>query len=201
MAKSRKKKQTKKERSREGPRDPWFNPTGIQRAIEPTLLLGEVLYAVEQQEKRKRKRKTEVRQGCGKRYALLADLTYHYLNGSPGKRTGGPARQVLLGKHSRIPSTMPIFTRSFPQLSMISKSLGYLEQKKGKFSGCRERSTRTTIRAGTKLIERHTRTSAHFRRLGSKRRPKRFIILKRAKRGYWDEGGQIEYEDTPATRV
>ena len=203
MAKSRKTKQTKKERSREGPRDPWFNTYRQPASHRANIALGEVLYAVEQREKRKRKRTSEVRQRMWEAgYALLADLTYHYLNGSPGNGLVVPRAKSSLGKSSRFHHSRyyrPLFTRSFTKLLDNLKSFGYLEQKKGKFSGAPGMSRRTTIKAGTKLVEviqEHQLTFADFAVSDAEE----VLILKRAKRGYWDEGGQIEYDDTQETR-
>ena len=66
------------------------------------------------------------------------------------------------------------------------------------FSGVPGKSTRTTIRAGAKLvevIEKHQFTFKDF----AVNAAEEVIILKRARRGYWDQGGQIEYDETPIT--
>ena len=127
---------------------------------------------------------------------MLADLAYHHLNGSPG--TGLVVRRAKsqLGKRSRYHP--PYFRRSFPKLLDDLESFGYLQQKKGKFSGLRERSTRTTIRPGANLIELIEKHQITFGDLGVSAHEE-VIILKRAKNGYWDEGGQIEYDDTSTT--
>ena len=60
-------------------------------------------------------------------------------------------------------------------------------------------SKRTTIRAGAALIaliEKHGITFGDLTLLDAEE----VIVLKRAKRGYWDEGERIEYDDTPTTQ-
>ena len=129
-------------------------------------------------------------------HALLADLIYHHLSGSSGAGLVVARAKSQLGKHSRYHP--PFFTRSFPKVLSELESAGYLKQKKGKFSGAPGKSTRTTIRAGAKLveaIEKHQLTFEDF----AVDAAEEVIILKRAKRGYWDQGGQIEYKDTPIT--
>ena len=198
MAKSRKKKQLKKKPTQERERDPWFNTYQQPVSHRANIALGEVLYAIEQREKRKRKRKPKDKNWLWQAgYCLLANLAYHHLNSSPGNGLVVPRAKSALGKSSRYHRAL--FTRSFTTLLDNLKSFGYLEQKKGKFSGAPGMSRRTTIKAGTKLLEviqTHQLTFADFAVSDAEE----VIILKRAKRGYWDEGGQIEYDDTEETR-
>jgi hypothetical protein len=107
-----------------------------------------------------------------------------------------PRAKSQLGKPSRYHP--PYFTRSFPKLLDDLESVGYLKQKKGEFSGLRQRSTRTTIRPGAKLVEVIKNSQISFDDLAVDA-AEEVIILKRAKTGYWDEGGQIEYDDTRTT--
>src|SRR5262249_31241015 len=89
--------------------------------------------------------------------------------------------------------------RTFPGMLDALQNLGYLKQKKGAYSGMPGKSKRTTIRAGAKLIElieKHQITFADLRTSSTDE----VIILKRAKRAYWDKGEPIEYEDTETTR-
>ena len=191
MAKS----QTKKKTTRE--RDPWFNPYRYPASQRATIAIGETLYGFEQQENRKRARKPKDKQWLRQiGHPLLSDLIHHHLNGSPGNGLVVARAKSRLGKHSRY--YPPLFTRSFPKLLNDFESAGYLKQKKGKFSGLPEQSTRTTIRAGAKLvevIEKHQITFEDF----AVNAAEEVIILKRAKRDYWDQGEQIEYDDTPIT--
>src|SRR5262245_15426477 len=187
--------QTKKKTTRE--RDPWFNPYRYPASKRATRALGEVLYAFEQQENRRRRRKPKDKQWLWQiGYPLLADLIHHHLDGSPGNGLVVIRDRSLLGKHSRY--YPPFFTRSFPKLLDDLESAGYLKQKKGEFSGLRQRSTRTTIRPGAKLVEVIKNYQINFDDLAVDA-AQEVIILKRAKRDFWDQGGQIEYKDTPTT--
>lgn len=194
MSKSPTKKKPKKER--EG--DPWLNAyrwPATPRALE---VVGEVLFDVEKRENRKRNRKPKDRQWLWQvGHVLVADLAYHYLSGSPGNGLAVPRAKRELGKKSRYHP--PYFTRSFPKLLDTLQRLGYLRQKIGAYSGMPGESKRTTIRAGVRLIElieKHKVTFADLEVGGDEE----VIILKRAKRDHWDEGGQIEYKDTAATK-
>src|SRR5262249_55017974 len=165
---------------------PWFNPYRCPANERTRIAIGEMLFAFEQQENRKRARKPKVRQWLWQLgHALLADLIYHHLNGSPGNGLVVARPKSGLGKHSRYHP--PFFTRSFPKLLNDLKSAGYLKQKKGKFSGLPGKSTRTTIRAGAKLVEVIEKHQFTFDDLAVSA-AEEVIILKRAKRGYWDEG-------------
>ena len=107
-----------------------------------------------------------------------------------------PRAKSALGKPSRYHS--PIFTRTFPKLLDALEALNYLQQRTGEYSGLPERSTRTTIRAGVRLIELIKKYQVTFADLQAAKMDE-VIILKRARRDYWDQGGQIEYKDTPIT--
>ena len=184
-----------KKASRE--RDPWFNPYRYSATERARIAVGEALYAFEERENRKRRRKPKDRQWLWQLgYALLADLIHHHLDGSPGSGLVVPRAKSALGKRSRY--YPPFFTRSFPMLLTALESAGYLKQRKGVFSGAPGKSTRTTIRAGAKLvevIERHRLIFDDF----AVDTAEEVIILKRAKRDYWDQGGQIEYKSTART--
>ena len=108
-----------------------------------------------------------------------------------------PRAKAALGKSSRY--YPPFFTRSFPKLLDTLERLDYLHQQRGSYSGKPGQSKRTTIRAGSALIaliERHGVTFGDLKLSEAEE----VIILKRAKRGFWDEGERIEYNDTPTTR-
>jgi hypothetical protein len=191
------KPQTKKKTTREREHDPWFNPYRYPASERARKALSEALREFEQWNERKRSRKAKDEQwfrevGC----ALLADLAYHHLDGSPGEGRVVRRAKSQLGKRSRYHP--PFFTRSFPKLLDDLDSFGYLKQKRGKFSGIPERSTRTTIKPGAKFIELIEKHKITFEDLAVDA-AEEVIILKRAKSGYWDEGGQIEYDDTPTT--
>jgi hypothetical protein len=73
--------------------------------------------------------------------------------------------------------------------------LGFAEQT----IGDPDKFRRTTVRAGVKLIElikEHKVTLEDLQEIEGEE----IIILKRSKRGYWDEGKRVDYRDTPTTR-
>lgn len=191
MAKS----QTEKKTARE--HDPWFNPYRYPATDRATIAIGEMLYALEQREKRERRRKQRDRQWLWQvGHALLADLIHHYLDGASGSGLVVPRAKSVLGRRSRY--YPPFFTRSFPKLLDDLESAGYLTQKRSVYSGSPGNSTRTTIRAAAKIIEAIDKHQLAFDDFAVDV-AEEVIILKRAKTDYWDQGGQIEYEDTPFT--
>jgi hypothetical protein len=192
-------KRTSKKNTQDEPdHDPWFNPYRQAATDRAQVALGGVLYEFEQQEQRKRARKEKDRLWLWQLgYALLADLAYHHLSGSPGTGLVVPRAKRALGKPSRYHP--PFFTRTFPKLLDAFEGSGYLVQKKGEYSGNPAQSRRTTIRAGAKLIaliEEHQLTLDDLG-LGD---DEEVIILKRAKRDHWDKGERIEYKDNETTR-
>src|SRR5262245_55438057 len=175
--------------------DPWFNPYRHAATHRGAIALGDLIHLLEQREARKRARRKQGREWLWKvGYALLADLTHHYLGGSPGNGLVVPRAKRELGKKSRYDPGF--FTQSFPKLLDEFERQGLLKQTKGKFSGWG--SKRTTIRPGVALIEVIKKERITFEDL-SLQEAEEVIILKRAKLGYGDEGGRIEYKDTRTT--
>lgn len=196
MAKSKNKKKPALEHEREG--DPWFNSYRWPAAPPALSVVGDVLFDVEKREIRKRKRTPKDRQWLWQvGHVLVANLIYHYLSGSPGEGLVVPRAKHELVKKSRY--RPPYITQSFPALLDTLQRLGYLRQRKGAFSGKPGQSRRTTIRPDVRFIELIEKHKVTFEDLEVSD-AEEVIILKRAKRGYWDEGGPIEYVDTALTR-
>jgi hypothetical protein len=130
---------------------------------------------------------------------VVCNLTHHYLIGSPGEGIPVPRSKrdnALGGKGTRYQSF--VFPRSFPKMLDVLCALGFAEQKLGEYSGIPGQSKRTTIRAGTKLIElieEHKVTIEDLNVGGTDE----IIILKRPRRGHFDEGERIDYEDNATT--
>ena len=80
-------------------------------------MFGKTLYDFEQREDRQRKRTVKDRQWLWQvGYALLTDLTYHYLMGSPGNGLVIPRAKSEMGKkYSRY--NPPFFTRTVSRLN------------------------------------------------------------------------------------
>jgi hypothetical protein len=192
------KQRSKKKQERERVSDPWFNPYRHPTSDNGWLLVSSALDDLEGHQKRKRARKTKDRHWFWEVVtALIADLTYHHLDGSSGSGLVVPRANRALGKESRYHN--PIFTRTFPGMLDALQALGYLKQKKGAYSGIPWKSKRTTIRAGKRLIELIEKHKITFADLRSEQTDE-VIILKRPKRAYWDKGEPIEYEDNETTR-
>ena len=68
----------------------------------------------------------------------------------------------------------------------------------GKYSGFPGQSKRTTVKAGPKLIELIEEHKVTFEDLKASD-AEEVIILKRSRRGHWDEGERINYRDTATT--
>ena len=157
-----------------------------------------MLHDFEQQEDRQRKRTVKDRQWLWQvGYALLTDLTYHYLMGSPGNGLVIPRAKSDMGKkYTRY--SPPFFTRTFPDLIDDLQRLEYLQQTKGTYSGMPGKSKRTTIKASERLIASVREHGIGFDDLAVSE-DEEVIILKRKKTGYDDDGERIEYDDTPVT--
>jgi len=128
---------------------------------------------------------------------LLANLIYHYLVGSPGQGIPVPRSKKELGKRGN--RYEPSFPRSFPRTLDALRDLGFAKETKGKFSGAPGQSKRTTVRAGPKLIKLIKEHNVTLEDLDEGEGPE-IIILRRPKRGHWDEGERIDYQDTETTR-
>ena len=178
--------------------DPWFNPYRFPGSEQAWSVVQEVLDDLTAHESRQRARKTKDRYWLQDVLpALVTDLTYHYLSGSPGSGLVVPRAKRDLGKTSRY--YPPFFTRSFPGLLDALETLSYLKQQKGTYSGMPALSRRTTIKAGSALIALVEKHQITFDDLALSDHEE-VIILKRAKRDHLDEGERIEYDDTPTTR-
>ena len=129
--------------------------------------------------------------------AVVANLIHHHLSGDAGKGLPVPRAKNELGKDNRYQP--PIFIRTFPRLVDQLAKLKYLRQRKGEYSGSPLRSRRTTIRAGSKLVELIEKHGLTFEDLKVSD-AEEVIILKWSKRDYWDRGERIDYEDNDTTR-
>jgi hypothetical protein len=183
--------------------DHWLNPYRHPSSKRGWDLIHAVLHGLKQREQRKRARKSEHQRWFWETVtALVSDLTHHYLSGSPGAglvvtRTKNSLAANVLGKASRY--TPPIYTQSFPKLLDAMELVGYLQQRKGSFSGMPGQSKATTIRAGSALVElidEHEVTFADFTVSGDE-----IIILKERKRNFRQERTKrLEYKDTTETK-
>jgi hypothetical protein len=180
-------------------RDPWFNPHlspgGSTRAHEVVI---PVVKAVEQYERKRALRSKDRHTLYRVLIPLTANLIQHYLNGSPGQGIPVPRSNKALGKKGNryLPFSFP---RSFPKMLDALSELGFADEIVGKYSGMPGKSKRTTVKAGAKLIALIEEHKVALEDL-SGADAEEVIILKRAKRGRWDEGERLDYRDTATTR-
>jgi hypothetical protein len=131
---------------------------------------------------------------------VVANLIHHYLSGGPGSGLPVPRSKrdnALGGKGNRYQRF--VFPRTFPKTLDSLCALGVAKQAIGKYSGFRGQSKRTTIRAGVKLVELIVQHGVTLDDINEDDREE-IIILKRSKRGHFDEGERIDYEDNDTTR-
>ena len=178
-------------------RDPWFNPhryPGNARAHEVVV---PVVRAVEQYGRKRALRSQDKRTLRNVLIPLVANLIHHHLNGSPGQGIPVPLSNKALGKKGNRYQPFS-FPRSFPKILDALRDLGFADVTIGKYSGFPGQSRRTTVKAGPKLIELMEEHKVTFADLKASDQEE-VIILKRSKRGHWDEGERINYRDTATT--
>ena len=184
--------------------DLWFNPhlgpnfaTDDSRARSHAVISVPLL-AVKEHDRKRRLRSKAVNAFFRVMIPVLSNLIVHYLRGSPGNGVPVPLSNQQLGKKGDRYDPLS-FPRSFPQMLKALRTLGFAEVTLGKYSGFPGQSKRTTMRAGPKivaLIEEHKVTLEDF----SGHYDEEVIVLSRRRRGYWDEGQRIDYEDKATTR-
>jgi hypothetical protein len=178
-------------------RDPWFNPDLGPGGIRAHEVLSSVVDTVEQSG-RKRALKANYRHTLYRVLVpLVSNLIHHYLTDSPGQGIPVPRSNKALGRKGNRYQPFS-FPRSFPKMLDALRALGFAELTIGKYSGVPGKSKRTTVKAGPKLIELIQEHKVRLEDL-SGGGGEEIIILKRPKRGHWDEGERVDYCDTPAT--
>jgi hypothetical protein len=179
-------------------RDLWFNPHLVPRGIPAHNVIDSPVLAVRAY-KRKRRRSGENLHTLSRvLIPLLANLIHHHLIGGPGQGVFVPRSKKALGQRGNRYQPFS-FPRSFPQILDALCALGFAKQTLGKFSGFPGQSKQTAVRAGPKLIELIQEQKVALEDLGGSDEGE-IIILSRLKRGHWDDGERIEYEDTETTR-
>jgi hypothetical protein len=183
--------------SSEPQRDLWFNPHLGPCGISAHNVIDVPVLAVKAYKRKRALRGKNLDTLYATVIALLANLIYHYLIGSPGQGIPVPRSKKALGQKDN--RYQPSFPRSFPRMLDDLCELGFATETKGKFSGFPGQSRRTTVRAGPKLIaliKEHQVTLEDLEEGAGQE----IIVLSRAKHGQWDEGARIDYPDTERTR-
>ena len=178
-------------------RDLWFNPHLSPRNERAHEVVVPVVHAVEHYERKRALRSQDKLTFFQVLIPLVTNLIHHYLIGSRGQGIPVPRSKKALGKRGN--RYEPSFPRSFPRMLDALCDLGFAKETKGKFSGFPGQSKRTTVRAGPKLIELIKKHNVTLEDLDAGQGHET-IILSRRKRGHWDEGERIDYEDTEITR-
>jgi hypothetical protein len=179
--------------------DPLFNVHRYPGTRHSHLVVDHVFQAVEAYGPRRRARNREAYYRLlGTVGVVVVNLMHHYLAGSPGQGLPVPRAKKDLGRKPTRYEPHP-FPRSFPKMLDALCALEFAEQSIGKYSGIPGKSKRTTIRAGRKLIELIEEHKVTLEDLRVSDRDE-IVILKRPKRGYFDEGERIDYTDDVTTR-
>jgi hypothetical protein len=178
-------------------RDLWFNPHLSPRNARAQEVVVPVVHAVEHYERKRALRSQDKLTFFQVLIPLVTNLMHHYLIGSPGQGIPVPRSKKALGQRAN--RYQPSFPRSFPRMLDGLRDLGFARETKGKFSGLPGQSKRTTVRAGPRLIELIKEHRVTLEDLDAGQ-GQEIIILNRPKRGHWDEGERIDYEDTEITR-
>ena len=181
-------------------KDAWFNPSLYPANARAHQVVDPVVQALERH-RRKRVLKSKDRDTLHKVLnPLVTNLIHHHLIGSPGEGIPVPRSNrdnALGGNGSRYQSF--VFPRSWPKMLDTLCELEFAEQSIGKYSAIPGRSKRTTIRAGARLLELIEEHKVTLEDLRHGPDTDEIIILKRPKRGHFDEGDRVDYDDTPAT--
>jgi hypothetical protein len=188
------------EASNESRRDPWFKPHLGPQGIRAHNVIGAVVLAAKTYQRKRALSGKNLDTFYRVVIALSANLIHHYLSGAPGQGIPVPRskRDKALGaKGNRYqPFSFP---RSFPKMLDALSELGFAEMTIGKYSGFPAQSKRTTVKAGARLIALIKEHKVTLEDLDAGE-GEEIIILKRPKRGHWDEGKRIDYRDTAETR-
>jgi hypothetical protein len=178
-------------------RDTWFNPALVPSTRRAHEVIGVPLLAVKAHGRQRAMTGRALDALYTVMIPLLANLVCQYLSANPGQGVPVPLAKKNLGKKTNRYEPLS-FPRSFPKMLKTLNDLGYAHVIKGRYSGLPGQSKRSTVRAGPKLIRlirEHGLTPEDFRGQDGQE----VIILKRPKRGHWDEGERIDYVDTPTT--
>ncbi len=179
-------------------RDPWFKPHLGPRGIRAHQVIGAVVPAVEKHERKRALRSKDKLTLFRVLIPLVANLMHHFLSGTPGQGVPVPLSNKALGKKGNRYQPFS-FPRSFPKMLGALSELGFAEVTLGRHSGFPDKSKRTTIKAGAKLIALIKEHEVTLEDLDPGD-GEEVIILKRPKRGHWDEGARIDYKETDTTQ-
>lgn len=130
--------------------------------------------------------------------ALVCDLVHLALT-QPARRIALSLSKEHLGRTNRY--RPEVFTKTLPDIlqRLASPEMSFVSFEKGRpgyFGAARQ----STIGPGTRLLSRIEDYKLRLSDLG-RAKGEEVIVLKRPKADFWDQGGWIDYEDTPQTRT
>ena len=182
-------------------KDAWFNASLTPANARAHQVVDPVVQALERHGRKRALKAKDLDTLHKVLNPLVTNLIHHHLIGSPGEGIPVPRSnrdKALGGEASRYQPF--IFPRSFPKMLDTLCALGFAQQNiGGDFSWNIKKNKRTTVRAGPKLIEliqQHGVALEDIKVVGD---TEEIIILKRPKRGHFDEGDRVDYDDTPTT--
>lgn len=178
-----------------------FNPWRTPKSDNVRLIIEEVIGMLQAYEEhfglRKRKRKPADQETFEQAVsAVLCDVMYHHLLGEQGG-VAITRSNTILGRRSRyrpsayskkLPAILDLM--SAPEMAFITQAMGHQEY----FSAAR----RTVIAPGRRTLDRiqtHNIKLSDFC-LADHRE---VVFLRREKDDFWDDGGNLEYDDTADT--
>ena len=185
-------------------KDRPINPFRIPRSENAKKVVSEVIRQILELEERRELRKRKRREADQKTFegivtAVACDLIHRDITEPDGWVSLSLSKQ-LLGKKTRYAS--PIMSDTLPIIlgRMADPELGFISMEKG-YQGYREvwgPAQQTRIRADVKLLvlESDYKVELEDLKIGG---TGEVIILKSAKKDYWDQGAWIEYKDTAKT--
>ncbi len=187
----------------EPPRDRRFCPYRYPKTDPAKAVVADVLNQLQNYEQyfglRKRARK-QVDQEIFETTvaAIVCDLVHHHLSDVDGSVTITRSNSVLGRKNRYRPIA---YGKTLPHIldRLASFEMSFVEQLVGHEGDDNYLGRQTTICAGPRLITRIEDHEVELSDLGEAD-GEEVIILKRAKKDRWDDGGVPEYRDTPTTR-
>ncbi|ERP87259.1 hypothetical protein Q669_10870 [Labrenzia sp. C1B10] len=178
-----------------------FNPWRTPKSDNVRLVIEEIIGMLQAYEEhfglRQRKRKPTDQETFEQAVsAVLCDVMYHHLLGEPGG-VAITRSNTVLGRKSRyrpsaynkkLPAILDLMAA--PEMAFITQEMGHQEH----FSAAR----RTVIAAGSRTVDRIKANGIKLSDfcLADQRE---VVFLRREKDDFWDDGGNMEYDDTADT--
>jgi len=182
-------------------RDRPFYPYRYPRSQVARQFVAEVLAQVQNLEGHKRLRQRKRKAADQITFermvsAVICDLISRWLSEPHGWLAISLSKDVL-GHASRYQP--PALGKTLPAIleTLASPEMGFVELRKGQ-QGYFNEGRQTTIRAGARLVSWIAAYGISLDDLG-RETTEEVIVLKRPRVDIWDDGGWLEYEDTPVT--